>query len=122
MLFSAFSATPQAGGVTVAWKLQSDEAMESYTLYRRDGETSPLVAVTSGAVTGESGSYLDRAVVYGVTYHYELAVTTSAGDVFRSPVANASTKLAGTATFQSAEVSAPLGPEPFSSSPNPSSR
>ena len=89
VLFTSFNAAARNDGVNVSWQLHSDEAMDSYTLYRRDGDASAEVPVAQGAVTSSSGSYFDRSVTAGATYHYEMAVRTTGGDVFRSPVADA---------------------------------
>jgi hypothetical protein len=89
VLFSVFTATPRAGGIGVSWELQSDEAMESYTLYRREGNKSLARVIASGIVTGMIGSFFDREVTPGTTYHYELAIHTTDGDTFRSPIADA---------------------------------
>jgi FlgD Ig-like domain/Dockerin type I domain len=100
VLFSAFTATPRAGGINVAWKLRSDEVMESYTLYRHGGDASAVRVIASGAVSGTAGSYFDSAVVPGTKYHYELAIRTAGGDVFSSPVADATMAALKLALYQ----------------------
>ena len=84
VLFTGFIAQVRAGGINVSWVLQSDEAMESYTLYRRvDGASQPAL-LTTAPVNATTGSYLDRTVEGGKTYRYEMLVRTRGGDEFRS--------------------------------------
>jgi len=92
VLITRFDATPVDRGIDVRWELQSDEAMESYTLYRRgDGAALPIV-VAQGPVTATSRSFVDTSVESGKTYHYELLIRATDGDEFRSPIATASTQ------------------------------
>jgi hypothetical protein len=100
VLFSHFEASPQADGILVAWLLQSDEAMESYILYRRDGANATPTAIAQGGVTALSGSYVDRTVVGGTQYQYELAIHTGDGDVFRSPLVTATAPRLALALYQ----------------------
>lgn len=89
VLITRFEATPVEGGVDVRWDLESDEAMESFTLYRReDGAALPIEAATGAATTR---AYLDTSVEGGKTYRYELMIRTAGGDEFRSQVATVST-------------------------------
>ena len=87
VLFSQFDARQKESSVEVRWMLQSDEAMESYTLFRHEGATGPAVPIASAPVQGVEGSYVDNSVAPGKTYSYELLVRTTDGDEFRSPVA-----------------------------------
>jgi hypothetical protein len=89
VLITRFDAAAVEDGVEVRWELQSDEAMESYTLYRREeGEALP-VAIAQGPAT--SHTYLDTSVEGGKTYHYELVIRAVAGGEFRSQIATVST-------------------------------
>ncbi|HEX6790356.1 MAG TPA: FlgD immunoglobulin-like domain containing protein [Candidatus Krumholzibacteria bacterium] len=83
VLISRFDAAPVAGGIEVSWSLESDEAMESFTLYRSDGGAPPM-PVASGAVNGRTGRHLDTSVSPGSAYQYELVIRTAAGGEFRS--------------------------------------
>jgi hypothetical protein len=84
VLFSRFDAEPSRGGVDVSWEFSSDETLDNYTLYRRDGNATLAKVITSNAVNGTLGSYMDTAVDGAKTYHYELLVRTRDGDEFRS--------------------------------------
>jgi hypothetical protein len=81
--FSHFDATPDEGGVRIAWAMRFVDVAESYTLYRHENEKTPL-AIASGAVHGATGSYLDRTVEVGKTYQYEMLVRSTAGEDVRS--------------------------------------
>jgi hypothetical protein len=91
VLFTRFEASQAGENVDVRWLLSSDEAMESYALFRREGATGSPVVIASAAVQGVEGSYLDTSVEPAKTYYYELLVRTSDGDEFRSPVATVAT-------------------------------
>jgi hypothetical protein len=87
VLFSRFDATVKGSVALVEWELQSDEAMASYTLYRREKGASLPVAIYTASVTDTKGEYLDRTVMEGKSYEYELLVRTTDGDEFRSQTA-----------------------------------
>jgi hypothetical protein len=87
--FTHFTARASNGGIRVEWQLHSDEAMESYTLYRRAG-SGTAASIATGPVDGVEGSYFDDRVISGTTYQYELEVRTTDGNLFRSPVATQS--------------------------------
>ena len=106
VLFSRFDARPSGANVEVSWLLQSDETMESYTLYRSEGKSTTRVAITNAPVSGIEGKYVDTSVQAGSTYHYDLLVRTTDGDEFRSPVATVSLPAMGLTLHQNA-------PNPF---------
>ena len=87
VLFSRFEADVSGTAARVAWNLQSDEAMSTYTIYRRAEGAEQAIPVVTAAVTGTSDSYLDRSVEGGKRYHYQMVVHTAGGDDFRSPEA-----------------------------------
>jgi hypothetical protein len=91
VLVSSFDARATDAGVAIAWELAGDETAERFTLLRRTGESANGTPVDEGAVTGTRGSYLDKTVDPGTTYHYELLVRTRSGDEFRSPVVTVTT-------------------------------
>jgi hypothetical protein len=81
VLIRRFDAVAKAGGVEISWEVQSDEALEGFTLYRRSND-SPAVAIAQGSAT--TLRHFDRAVSAGSTYEYELVIRASGGDEFRS--------------------------------------
>lgn len=105
VLFSRFEATAHDGAVALRWELQSDEAMQSYTLFRHTDGSSPSVPIATAPVTGTVGSYLDGDVEAGKTYRYEMLVRTTDGGEFRSQ----------TATVEMPSLELTLGPN----HPNP---
>ena len=91
VLISHFDAAAVDGGVEVRWELRSDEAVESFTLYRREEGAALPIEVAHGPAGGSSQSYLDTSVEGGKTYHYELVIRAVAGGEFRSQIATVST-------------------------------
>ncbi len=91
VLISSFDARVVDRGVEVSWVLQSDEALDTYTLFRRqEGADNPIV-ISQGRADG-ARSYLDTSVDAATTYHYELLIRTADGDEFRSRIATAATQ------------------------------
>jgi len=91
VLITSFDAAAVEGGVEVRWELRSDEAVESFTLYRREEGAALPLEVAHGPAGGSSQSYLDTSVEGGKTYHYELVIRATAGGEFRSQIATVST-------------------------------
>jgi hypothetical protein len=87
VLFSKFDASARRDAVEIRWELSSDEPMESYALYRRDGTAGTPRVVTEGPVAGARDSYLDKTVEPGKTYGYEIIIHAANGDDFRSSIA-----------------------------------
>jgi hypothetical protein len=84
VLFSHFDADVSGTAARIGWELRSDEAMDSYTLYRRADGASQSVALITAPISGTRGSYLDRDVEGSRSYHYEMLVRTTRGEEFRS--------------------------------------
>lgn len=84
VLVRSFEAVARKNGVALAWSLESDESLESYTIYRRTGE-APAVLLVAGSAGATSGTYFDSSVVAGLSYEYQLVVRATAGGEFRSP-------------------------------------
>ncbi|HET6349832.1 MAG TPA: hypothetical protein VFH88_12180, partial [Candidatus Krumholzibacteria bacterium] len=89
VLFTKFNATQAPDGINVSWKLASDEAMESYTLFRGVQGAAQRAAISQGPVAESAGSYLDHDAAPGARYEYQLLVRASSGDEFQSPLATA---------------------------------
>jgi hypothetical protein len=83
VIFSRFSAAPDGDGIRVGWELHSEDAIESYAIYR-GGSGGPMTAVAHGDLDGTTGSYLDSSVQPGLTYRYEMMVRVAGGGEFRS--------------------------------------
>ncbi len=105
VLISRFEAVRSGSDVEVRWDYASDEPIAGYTVYRHDVGAAKPVAIVEGVDVG-TRSYVDRAVLPGTTYHYELVVRTQAGGEFRSQ----------SVTVTTAQVALALGqnhPNPF---------
>jgi hypothetical protein len=108
VLISRFDAQQSGDDVEVRWSLQSDEAMQSYTLFRRDG-AGPFEAIASGTVDHNEEAYRDTLVKTGMTYDYQLLIRTTGGNEFRSPVATVA--LPGLALALHQNVPNPFNPQ-----------
>jgi len=87
VLFSRFGAKVDGADVRVEWEITSDDAMDSYTLFRHAQDDPRVIALATAPVSGDAGSYLDRNVEAGKTYTYEMLIRARDGGAFRSPVA-----------------------------------
>jgi hypothetical protein len=92
VLISRFAADATGAGIEVSWDVRSDEAIESFALYRHEGVQAP-VTVASGAYDSQMKSFVDANVEPGRTYGYELVLRTPAGSEFRSPQATATARV-----------------------------
>jgi hypothetical protein len=91
VLISTFTATARDAGIDIRWSMSHDEDLSSFSLYRRDGDTSQPREIAGGQFVDAIGSYFDAKVVPGTTYHYELVIRARSGDEFRSPIVTATT-------------------------------
>ncbi|MCI0452451.1 MAG: T9SS type A sorting domain-containing protein [Candidatus Latescibacteria bacterium] len=82
-----FEARAAGAAVEVRWDVWADEALESYTLYRRDDDESYPRVVADGPAESGARTCIDGDVVAGRTYVYSLTVQTTAGESFQSPEA-----------------------------------
>jgi flagellar hook capping protein FlgD len=80
--------------------VSSDEPVDRYQLYRYDREDDPGRVVASGAFDAATRSFVDQSVQPASWYRYELVITTTDGDVFRSPMAAVTTPTLATSLAQ----------------------
>jgi hypothetical protein len=99
-LITKFDAVQSGQGIDVRWQLWSDEALESFTLYRSEGSSSRANAIASGSIESRTQSYLDASVEPGKTYRYQLLVTTGDGNPVQSPVVTITTRMLAAALDQ----------------------
>lgn len=90
VLITGFDARARANAVDVNWSLWSDEAMDGFSLYRREPSDLTSIEIARGAVNGTTGSYRDRDVQPGTIYRYELVVRSADGTEIRSQPATVS--------------------------------
>ena len=100
VLITSFDATPRKGAVEVTWEVWSDEALESFALYRRDDSHRQAIAIAQGLFDPAARSYVDTSVEPEKTYHYELLIHTQGGNDIRSTVATVTTPRLETALGQ----------------------
>lgn len=89
-LITDFRATTMGASVEVAWEIQSDAAVGWYRLYRSFPERVGSSLIASGPAIAGVQEYVDRSVVPGGSYAYELIVTTADGADLHSPIATVS--------------------------------
>ena len=87
VLITSFAATTRGNSVEVTWDVWSDEALESFALYRRDDAHRSMIVIANGPFDRATRSHVDVSVEPGRTYHYELLIHSQDGDDIRSPVA-----------------------------------
>ena len=82
-----FEARTREGAIEIIWDVWSDEALESFTLYRSDDAHPQTIVIAEGPFEVTTRSYIDSNVEPGKTYHYELLIRTTDGDDIRSLMA-----------------------------------
>jgi len=75
VLVSAFEAEPTYSGISLHWKIQSDEQLRGFKLYRKKDQEDMFTTIASESeLSGEDRSYVDSDVKGGHTYEYALGV------------------------------------------------
>ena len=87
VLIPYFEAIAVRGVVQIRWEVWSDEALESFALYRRDDGQSQAAMIAEDSPYPMARSFIDEHVEPGRTYRYKLRLHTLDGDDIRSPVA-----------------------------------
>ena len=87
VLITSFEATSRQGAVEITWDVWSDEALESFALYRSDEVRAQPIVIAAGPFNHLTPAHVDTSVEPGKTYHYELLIHTQDGDDIRSQVA-----------------------------------
>jgi hypothetical protein len=92
---ASFSATPQAGGILIAWETAMEIDTVGFNLYRAQSPDGPYVKLNDtlipsqspGSVFGATYAWLDEGVQDGITYYYKLEdVEVSGQSTFHGPV------------------------------------
>lgn len=90
VLISMFEATPAGDGVRLAWRVEADEVVQGYRVYR--SEVSELmVAISDGLVDATATSFVDDNTRAGTSYTYVLAAVKENGDEVQSMPASVTT-------------------------------
>jgi FlgD Ig-like domain len=89
VLITSFEARARGAAVEIAWDVWSDEALKSFTLYRRDDARPQAIVIAEGPFNAMTRSHFDSDVEPGKTYHYELLIRTQDGEGIHSPIASA---------------------------------
>jgi hypothetical protein len=84
-----FEARTREGAIEIIWDVWSDEALESFALYRSDDAHPQAIVIAEGPLEASTRSRIDSNVEPGKTYHYELLIRTQDGEDLRSPIASA---------------------------------
>jgi hypothetical protein len=90
VLITHFDAVARGADVEVRWDVWTDEALESYALYRRQsGDVQ--ARVVAGGPFDATRSYIDTDVLPATSYEYELVIQAADGEIVRSPIASVTT-------------------------------
>jgi hypothetical protein len=84
VFITAFEATALPSAIEIRWELWSDEALDGFTLYRREAGDLQHLVVAEGSASHGQGAVIDRGVRLGASYHYVLVVHTTAGSDIQS--------------------------------------
>jgi hypothetical protein len=92
VLINVFVAEATDAGVRLGWDIVSDEEMQGFQVYRRNGDGGPETAVNaSGLIPADQRSTTDRTALAGRSYEYTLVVVLDDGTEMRSPAASVQT-------------------------------
>jgi hypothetical protein len=90
VLFSAFDATASEDGVRLSWRVEADEVIEGYRVYRSEGE-GVEVRLTNPPLEPSASWYVDASARAGASYTYFVAAIKENGDEVRSVSASVTT-------------------------------
>ena len=90
VLISMFEATVADEGVRLSWRLDADEPVQGYRVYRGEGTAAP-VQLTDGLIDASATSFVDPDPRAGVSYTYILAAIKENGDEVQSLPASVTT-------------------------------
>jgi hypothetical protein len=82
---SQFDATERGGAVELSWRIDTDEDLEGYRVYRRrDDQREERLITNTGLLPPAATTFIDDDVTPGHQYHYTLVVVKTDGSVIRS--------------------------------------
>ncbi|HXV15059.1 MAG TPA: FlgD immunoglobulin-like domain containing protein [Candidatus Krumholzibacteria bacterium] len=88
VLFSMFEATAGEDGVRLSWRVEADEVVQGYRVYRSEG-AAPEVRIAD--LNAGAESYVDASARAGSSFTYIVAAVNEAGDEVRSVPASVTT-------------------------------
>lgn len=90
VLISLFEATPADEGVRLAWRIEADEAVQGFRVYRSEGGAA-LARITDSLVDPSARSFIDDDARAGTSYTYVLAAVKENGEEVQSMPASVTT-------------------------------
>ncbi len=90
VLFASFDAVAAEDGVRLSWRVDADEVVQGYRVYRSEG-ASPEVLLNDALVDASAGAYLDARVRAATSYTYFVTAVKENGDEVRSTSASVTT-------------------------------
>jgi hypothetical protein len=90
VLFASFDAAVSEEGVRLAWRVEADEVVLGYRVYRSEG-TAPEVRLTPSLLGVSTNSFMDVEARAGRSYTYFVTAVKENGDEVRSVAASVTT-------------------------------
>lgn len=85
VLISSFQAKASTTGIELTWAVYSDEFLEGFRIYRREGGSSREVAITPAKIRADARSFIDKNAQPGVAYEYTLIALAESGPIRSAP-------------------------------------
>lgn len=83
VLITQFDANVDADGVHLAWRVESDEVVKGYRVYRRDTD-APELPLFADLLPADATAFVDENTQGGMNYTYVLVAVKENGDGVRS--------------------------------------
>lgn len=90
VLISMFEASVAVDGVRLAWRVEADEIVAGYRVYRSESN-SPEFRLTDDLLPSTASSFVDDGARSATSYTYVLAAVKESGDEVRSAPASVTT-------------------------------
>ncbi len=90
VLISTFGATVAEDGVRLAWRVEADEVVRGFHVYRSEG-TAPALRLTDDLIDASATSFVDAATRASTSYTYVLSAVKENGDEVQSVPASVTT-------------------------------
>ncbi len=90
ILITSFEASVTDRGVALAWRVEADEVVEGYRVYRREGGLDARL-LNSSPIEATASSFVDASTKSATEYTYQLAALKSNGDEVLSQTSTVTT-------------------------------